>query len=142
MGTGSSIINISSIAGRGVPTLGVLNTIHLAVAGPLVWEGSLSAGYSPTHGALAAVQRELMLAASSGLRLRLFGRQSLYGNLFYHSPYYRGTTLPSLDRREVSFDFGWIVGTGKGSEWRMGMTEDPEPSGPAVDLVFQVGGRI
>ena len=128
--------------GRGVPTVGVLNTVHLPVSGRLLWEGSLSAGYSPTHGALAEVQRELMVAASSGLRLRLFGRQSLYGNLFYHSPYYRDTTLPSLDRREVSFDFGWIVGTGKWSEWRVGMTEDPEPSGPAVDLVFRVGGRL
>ena len=128
--------------GRGVPSFGLLNTVHLPVGRAAAYEGSLSAGFTPTHGALAGVQRELMVAASSGLRLRLFGRQSIYGNLFYHSPYYHGTTLPSLDRRELSFDFGWIVGTGGASEWRVGMTEDLEPSGPAVDLVFQLGGRF
>ena len=33
----------------------------------------------------------------------------LYGNLFYHSPYYAHTSLPALDRRELSLDFGWML---------------------------------
>ena len=80
-----------------------------------------------------------MLAVSSGLRYRLWGNQSLYGNLFYHSPYYHDTTLPALDRRELSLDFGWMLQTRGGGEWRVGMTEDLEPGGPAVDLVFRLG---
>jgi hypothetical protein len=64
---------------------------------------------------------------------------SLFANLFYHTPYYHDTTLRSLDRRELSLDFGWIVKTGMGGEWRVGMTEDLEPGGPGVDLVVRVG---
>jgi hypothetical protein len=130
--------------GRGVVTVGVLNTAHLALTrgGGLIGEGSLGIGFAPSHGALSDLQHEVMASASVGGRLRLFGRQSLYGNLFYHSPYYHDTTLPGLDRREVSLDFGVLVGGVGGSEWRIGMTEDPEPGGPAVDLVFQLGGKF
>ena len=53
-------------------------------------------------------------SCSLSLKLRaehgaFWGHQSLYGNLFYHSPYYHETTLPALDRRELSLDFGWIL---------------------------------
>ena len=78
------------------------------------------------------------MAASSGLRWRFWGRQSLYGNVFYHSPYYEDTTLPALDRQELSLDFGWILATDGAGEWRLGLTEDLEPSGPAIDLVFRL----
>jgi hypothetical protein len=130
--------------GRGVVTAGVLNTAHVSLTrgGGVIGEGSLGIGFAPRHGALSDLQREVMASASLGGRLRLFGRQSLYGNLFYHSPYYHDTTLPGLDRRELSFDFGILIGGFHGSEWRIGMTEDPEPSGPAVDLVFQLGGKF
>jgi len=63
----------------------------------------------------------------------------VFANLFYHSPYYHGTTLPALDGRELSLDFGWILQTGGGGEWRLGLTEDLEPKGPGVDLVFRLG---
>jgi hypothetical protein len=125
--------------GREVVTLNLLNTVRAPINPRLMYEGSLSAGYSPTHGYLADVQREFLVAASSGLRFRFWGQQSLYGNLFYHSPYYEGTSLPSLDRRDLSFDFGWILATAGGTELRLGMTEDLEPGGPAIDLVFRVG---
>ena len=80
-----------------------------------------------------------MVAASSGLRLGVWGRHAIYGNLFYHSPYYRDTGFPSLDRRELSFDFGWALAEAGGSEWRLGLTEDLEPGGPAIDLVVRFG---
>jgi hypothetical protein len=128
--------------GRGVVTVGILNTARLPLTSRLVGEGGLGIGFAPSHGALAGSQHELLASASAGARLRIFGRQSIYGNLFYHSPYYHDTTLPGLDRREVSFDFGAIIGTGQATEWRIGMTEDPEPGGPAVDLVFQLGGKF
>ncbi len=123
--------------GRGVASVSLLNTVRASLARRLVYEGSLSAGYTAAHGTLAGLQREVMVSASSGLRWVFWGSQSLYGNFFYHSPYYERTTLPSLDRRELSFDFGWILTTGEGSEWRVGMTEDLEPGGPAIDLVFR-----
>jgi hypothetical protein len=88
---------------------------------------------------MSSFQRTTFLALSSGVRHRLWDNQALYANLFYHSPYYRGTSLPALDRRELSLDFGWILTTRAGAEWRMGLTEDLEPGGPGVDLVFRVG---
>lgn len=128
--------------GRGVVSLGLLNTLQARLNHRLVFEGSLGAGFTPSHGDLMEYQREFFATASSGLRLRLWGRQSIYGNLFYHSPYYHDTTIPALDLRELSFDFGWILGGQRGSEWRLGLTEDLEPKGPAVDLVIRLGRRF
>jgi hypothetical protein len=128
--------------GRGEISASLLNTARLALTRRLVFEGSLSGGYTRSHGPLAGWQRELFLAGSSGLRWSFWGRQSLYGNLFLHSPYYHDTALPALDRRDFAFDFGWILAGSGGRELRVGMAEDLEPGGPAVDLVFRVGGRF
>lgn len=125
--------------GRGTVGWGVEATVRAPVAQPLLYEGSVGLGYTPAHGDLSDIQRTTFVSASSGLRWRFWGRQSLYANLFYHSPYYQGTTIPALDQRELSFDFGWILATKRGPEWRVGLTEDPEPSGPAIDLVFRLG---
>jgi hypothetical protein len=127
---------------KGVVSVGVLNTFRAPLHPRVIYEGSFSLGLTPTHGSLASIQRESFAAASSGLRARVWGRQSLFANVFYHSPYYHDTTLPSLDRRELSLDFGWILRTHRGAEWRVGMTEDLEPGGPAVDLVFRFGGSF
>ena len=125
--------------GRGVPSAAVLNTLRAQLTPRLTYEGSLGVGVTPAHGALADRQKTAMVALSSGLRHRLWGNQSLFGNLFYHSPYYHHTTLPALDRRELSLDFGWTLQTGGGGEWRVGLTEDLEPGGPGVDLVLRLG---
>jgi hypothetical protein len=125
--------------GRGVASLGFINTLRTTLSPRMVYEGSLGIGFTPKHGSLPETQREIFVAATSGFRARVWGRQSLYANLFYHSPYYHDTTLPALDRRELSLDFGWILQTHHGKEWRVGMTEDLEPGGPGVDLVFRLG---
>ena len=125
--------------GRGVPSLAVLNTLRAHLMAGLIYEGSLGVGVTPAHGRLADLQNTAMLAVSSGLRQRIWGNQSLFGNLFYHSPYYHDTSLPALDRREFSLDFGWILQTRGGGEWRVGLTEDLEPGGPGVDLIFRAG---
>jgi hypothetical protein len=125
--------------GKGVPSVALLNTLRTPVSPRLLFEGSVGVGVTPSHGRLSSFQRTTFLALSSGLRHRLWDNQALYANLFYHSPYYRGTSLPALDRRELSLDFGWILTTRAGAEWRMGLTEDLEPGGPGVDLVFRVG---
>lgn len=125
--------------GRGVPSLALLNTIRSRLDPRLLYEGSWGVGFTPSFGRLPEGQRELFLAITSGLRLRVWGRQSLFANLFYHSPYYHETTLPALDRRELTLDFGWILETRRGGEWRVGLTEDLEPGGPGVDLVLRLG---
>jgi hypothetical protein len=125
--------------GRGVPSASLLSSLRLALDPRVVYEASLGLGYTPSHGALASVERTVFAAASSGLRYRFWGRQSLYANVFLHSPYYHGTTLPGLDRRDLALDFGWLLATRRGPEWRIGMTEDLEPGGAAVDLTFRLG---
>jgi hypothetical protein len=125
--------------GRGVVAAGLVTTVRVALAEPLVYEGSLGLGYSPAHGDLADFQRKTFVSGSSGFRWRFWGRQSLYANLFVHSPYYHDTTIGSLDRRDVALDFGWMLATRSGPEWRLGLTEDLEPGGPGIDLVFRLG---
>jgi uncharacterized protein DUF3187 len=125
--------------GRGVPSLNLLSTLGALLSPRVHYEGSLGLGFTPANGSLATLQRELFLAATSGFRVMVWGRNSVFANLFYHSPYYQGTTLPSLDRRELSLDFGWVVTTRTGGEWRLGLTEDLEPGGPGIDLVLRVG---
>ncbi|MGH7509882.1 MAG: DUF3187 family protein [Gemmatimonadales bacterium] len=125
--------------GRGVPSIGLLNTLRVSLKSDLVYEGSLGLGLTPKHGALRDLQRTTMAALSSGLRYRFVGSHSLYANVFYHSSYYSNTSFPALDRRELSLDFGWLVEPRGGGEWRLGITEDLEPGGPGVDLVLRVG---
>lgn len=125
--------------GRGVISLSLLNTVRADFDPHVMYEGSLGLGFTPTRGLLPARQHQTFISASSGIRAHVWGRQSLFANLFYHSPYYHDTTLPSLDRRELSLDFGWILQNRQGHEWRIGLTEDLEPGGPGVDLVFRFG---
>jgi len=125
--------------GRGTVSISALNTVHACLGSRFVYEGSLGLGLTPTHGELAPYQKTAFAALTSGLRVRFWGRQSLFANVWYHSPYYHDTTLPALDRRELSLDFGWLLATKGGKEWRIGMTEDLEPSGPAIDITFRFG---
>ena len=128
--------------GKGVPSIALLNTLRAPVTPRMMYEGSLGLGATPARGALADLQETAYLAVSSGFRQRIWGSQSLYAQLFYHSPYYRETGLPALDRRELSLDFGWILATSGDREWRVGITEDLEPGGPGVDLVLRVGSKF
>ncbi len=125
--------------GRGAPSVALLNTLRHRFHPALLYEGSLNLGFTPKQGELPEGEHELFLAASSGLRFRAWGRPFIYANLFYHSPYYYDTTLPALDLRELSLDFGWILQTRGGPEWRIGLTEDLEPGGPGIDLVLRFG---
>jgi Protein of unknown function (DUF3187) len=124
--------------GRDVVSASLLNTLSIPLASRLLLEGGLSGGYTPATGWLRSLQRELFGAANAGLRWRFWGRQSLYGNLFLHTPYYHDTGATALDQRDLSLDFGWILAGDDGRELRIGMTEDLEPKGPAVDLVFRM----
>jgi len=111
------------------------------LGGRLTLEGSVAIGYTPRQGALADWQRTTFTAATAGGRFRFLGRQSAYVNFFQHSPVYRNTTLPAMDREELTLDMGFLFLLPGGQEIRAGMTEDLLPSGPAVDLVFRIGVR-
>ena len=106
-----------------------------------VYEGSLSLGYTPTYGELSDLQRKTFVMVTQGIRGRVSGVLHAYGNLSYHSPYYRGTGMRALDRRELTIDVGGMLRFPRGPEWLFGLTEDLEPSGPAVDVVFRLGAR-
>ena len=51
------------------------------------------------------------------------------------------TRTQSLDGRELTIDTGGFFKFRKGPEWMVGMTEDLEPSGPAIDVAFRLGVR-
>ena len=124
--------------GRRTVSLAALGTVEFPLNARMAAQVGGGLGFTPGVGTLAVVQREWFASVSGGLRWRWWGRQTLYGNLFWHTAPYAGTTLPALDRNDLSFDFGWMLAT-EGGAWRIGMTEDVRPSGPGVDLVFRVG---
>ena len=133
----------SSPAGYRRGTVSLNGTTHLRAEflGRFVYEGSFGLGYTPTHGELADLQRKSFVMVTQGLRGRVSGVLHAYSNVFYHSPYYRGTGILSLDRRELSIDVGGMLRFRRGPEWIFGLSEDLEPSGPAYDVGFRLGAR-
>ena len=125
--------------GRGTVSASVIHTLAAPVLATVTYEGTLGLGITPRHGELARFQRTAFFSVSSGIRWRVWGGQSLYGYLFYHSPYYRGTGLPTLDRRELTVDFGLVARERSGAEWRVGFTEDLAPGDQGIDLIMKIG---
>ena len=77
--------------------------------------------------------------ATSGLRFRIGERNSLFANLMVQSPNYSGSPVRGLNNAEMDLDFGWMLKTRSGREWHVALTEDPQPSGPAIDLILRAG---
>lgn len=124
---------------RGTISLSLLNTLRAPLTRRLVYEGSLNTGFTPRHGPLSDMERQLFVLGTSGFRWRTFGGLWSFGNLYLHSPYYHDTDATQLDRWDLTVDFGWIIRSRSGREFRFGMTEDPWPSGPAIDANFRLG---
>jgi hypothetical protein len=127
--------------GRKVPSASAITTVRAPLDGRVEFEGSLGVGMTPRHGPIEDLQRILFASASAGVRYRFWGRQAAFVNLFYQSPSYRGTGIRALDQRELTLDYGFLLRARKGPEWLLGMTEDVEPKGPAIDLSFRIGAR-
>lgn len=126
--------------GRNTVSVSLLNTWRARWHPRLRYEGSFDVGYTPsTSGPLSSYQNTFFVAATSGVRWNFAGVSSMFGNLYYHSSYYSNTGFLSLDRPELSFDYGFLFRTRAGGEWRLGMTEDLIPTSPAIDVVFKVG---
>lgn len=126
---------------RQVPSASAITTLRAPLGGRVGFEGSLGVGVTPRHGPIEDLQRTLFASASAGIRYRFWGRQAAFVNLFYQSPSYRGTGIRALDQRELTLDYGFLLRARKGPEWFLGMTEDLEPKGPAIDLSFRIGAR-
>ena len=133
----------SSPAGfrRGVLSLNGTTTLRSEFAGRAIYEGTLSAGYTPTHGDLADLEHTAFLMVTQGARVRISGPLHAYMNFIYHSAYYHDTGTKGLDARELTLDFGGMLRFKRGPEWIFGLTEDLEPTGPAVDVTFRLGAR-
>lgn len=124
--------------GKGVLSFGALLTGWTDLDPRLRAEGSVGLGYTPpTGGALDPYERTTFMMAGGGFRWRFYRQASMFGTLWWHSPYYAHTTMRALEGNDVTFDFGWIFHTPGGAEWRVGMAEDPNPSGPGVDAIFK-----
>ncbi len=124
--------------GRGVVSLGTMLTGWSDLDPRLRVEGSLGLGWAPrSDAATRAYQRDVFGSIGGGFRWRFYRGASMFGTLWIHTPYYARTTIRSLDNPDMAFDLGWIFRTRSGAEWRVGMTEDPLPSGPGVDAVFK-----
>lgn len=123
---------------RGTSSLSAITTFLAPLSGRLSYQGSLGLGYTPAHGDLARYQREVFGSFASGVGYRIWGHQSLYAQLYYHTPSYMSTGYRALDRAEVSLRYGWML-RAAGRTWMIGMTEDLVPGGPAIDAVFEFG---
>jgi hypothetical protein len=121
---------------RGVPSISTITTVLTPIGSRGSFQGSAGLGYTAAHGDLRRYQKEIFGSATSGFGFRFWGHQHIYAQLFYHTPYYRGTPWPALDRGDLSLNYGWMLKTA-GRTWRIGMTEDVYPSGPAVDATFE-----
>ncbi len=103
-------------------------------------ELGLQAGYTPTHGDLAAYQRTGFVGGTAGFRWRAVRQQAVFATLFMQSASWQGTGFHAMDDAEVTLDFGFLLKPGR--HWpalQLGMTEDLVPRGPAVDAGFTVG---
>jgi hypothetical protein len=124
--------------GRRVVTAGAMLTLWTDLDPRVRAEASAGIGFAPrSAGPMEGYQRTMFGSAGGGFRWRFYKQASVYGTFWVHSPYYEGTGFRTLDRNDVAFDFGWIFRTPGGAEWRFGMTEDPQPSGPGVDAIFK-----
>jgi hypothetical protein len=125
--------------GRGTVSVNALTTVRLPLSRKFDYEGSAAIGYTPKHGDLSAWQEEVFVMGTSGLRFHIGQRNSIYANLVVQSPDYSGTLARGFNNAEMDLDFGWMLRTRSGREWHISLTEDPRPSGPAIDLILRAG---
>lgn len=117
-------------------------TDELVRTGRVVLDASVSAGYTPTNGALAPYQ---LSAFGSGLvsgKWRFAGQQSVFSSVWFQSSNWKNTGFSAVDDPEVSMDFGFLLHVRPHwPELQLGMTQDLVPKGPAMDVGFTIGLR-
>jgi hypothetical protein len=126
---------------RGTVSANATTLLRSDFAKRFTYEGSLGVGFTPAHGPLSDLQHKTFVMVTQGLRGRVVGPLSLYTNLIYHSALYHDMGTSELDARELTIDVGGFFKFKRGPEWILGLTEDLEPSGPAIDVSFRLGAR-
>ena len=126
---------------RGTFSINAVTTIRSDFGRRFTYEGTLGGGMTPSRGDLSEFQHSTFLMVSQGLRARVAGPLHLYTNLIYHSALYHDTGTTELDARELTVDLGGFFRFRRGPEWIVGLTQDLEPSGPAIDVSFRLGAR-
>ncbi|MEO8480059.1 MAG: DUF3187 family protein [Gemmatimonadota bacterium] len=103
-------------------------------------DGSVMAGYTPTHGPLAAYQRTAFVGASAGFWWRVVGQQAIYASTLLQSANWKATGFSAMESAEATLDAGMLLKFGRG--WptvQLGLSEDLVPRGPAVDVAARIG---
>ena len=120
----------------------------VAVTGELVrnsrfvLDASASAGFTPTHGALARYQRNAFASGLLSGRWRFAGQQAVFSSVWAQSSNWQNTGFSQVDDPEVTMDFGFLLRIKpRWPELQLGMTQDLVPKGPAMDVGFTVGLR-
>ncbi len=126
---------------RGTISVNAVTTVRSDFGKRFTYEGTIGAGVTPSHGELAEFQQRVFLMVTQGVRAHVAGAFHLYGNLIYHSSLYHDIGTTELDARELTVDLGGFFKFRRGPEWMLGLTEDLEPSGPAIDVSFRLGAR-
>ncbi len=99
-------------------------------------------GYTPTQGDLSRYQQSVFGGGMLAGRWRFAGRQAVFATLWGQTAAWHDTGFATMDRAEVTLDFGALLQVGGGfPELQLGLTEDLLPSGPAVDIGFKIGAR-
>ena len=127
--------------GRKTVSVSAFSTARFRLDDRWTTEMGLGLGFTPRTTQLADYQKTVFAAGNLGFRYRFVKQQAMFVNLFVQSHSYDGTGLRALDQREVTLDYGFLLRAKRGPEWFLGMTEDLEPRGPAIDLSLRIGAR-
>lgn len=103
-------------------------------------DAAVMAGFTPSHGPLAAYQRTAFVGASAGVWWRVIGQQALYASTLLQSANWQGTGFSAMESADVTLDAGMLLKFGRG--WpavQLGISEDLVPRGPAVDIAARIG---
>lgn len=123
---------------KDVWSVAAMHTFRLRLPGRILFEGSVGAGYTPSVGETASIQRQVFHAASASATVPAIGG-AFYGSLFSHSALYAGTTLPELESQSLIGDIGFMRRIASGHMWRVGITEDFGPTDAGIDLTLRMG---
>lgn len=108
----------------------------------IVLDAAASAGYTPTHGALAKYQQSSFVSGLVSGKWRFAGQQAAYASFWGQSSNWKNTGFTSVDDPEVSMDFGFLLHVRlHWPELQLGMTQDLLPKGPSMDVGFTIGLR-
>ncbi|MGH7581972.1 MAG: hypothetical protein ACREL5_01950 [Gemmatimonadales bacterium] len=106
----------------------------------LVLNAAATVGFTPVSGALAKYQRATFAAGLVAARWRFAGQQAVFATIWLQSPNWKGTGFTAFGDPEFATDFGFLLRLkGDWPELQLGMTQDLDPHGPAMDVGLTIG---